>query len=80
MLTEIIQQILAKKLNETSKLLLTVDVCANRQMRSYVGITVHIISNQKLHNVMLACTPFRGHHIAENIVTQFEERSYQYHF
>jgi len=31
------------------------------------------ISNEKLHNAMLACKQSKHHHTAENIVTQFEE-------
>jgi len=42
MSTEFIHQTLAKKFNETSKPLLTVDVCANIQVRSYVGIIVDL--------------------------------------
>jgi len=30
-----------KKLNETSEVLLTIDIWSNRQMRSYIGVTSH---------------------------------------
>jgi len=30
-----------KKINKTSEVLLTVDICSNRQMRSYIGVTAH---------------------------------------
>jgi len=40
-----IHQILLKKLIETSWVLLTIDVWSNRQMRSYIAVTVHFISN-----------------------------------
>jgi len=43
-LSSVIHQILLK-LNETSEVLLTIDVWSNRQMRSYTGVTVHFISN-----------------------------------
>jgi len=39
-------------------------------MRSYIAITVHFISDEKLHNVMLACRQSKGHHTAENIATR----------
>jgi len=42
-----------KKLNETNKVLLTIDVWSNRQMRGYLGITVYFISNEKLYSAML---------------------------
>jgi len=42
-------------------------------MRSYFGITVHFISNQKLHNAMLAYTQFKCHYTADKSVTEFEE-------
>ena len=45
---------LVKNLNEASEVLLTIDIWSNRQMRSYIGIIVHFISNEKLHNAMLA--------------------------
>jgi len=41
----VIHQILLKKLNESSEVLLTIDVWPNRQMRSYIGVTVYFISN-----------------------------------
>jgi len=37
---------LKKKLNETIEVLLTIDVWwSNRQMRSYIGVVAHFISN-----------------------------------
>jgi len=36
----VIYQVLLKKLNESSGVLLTIDVRSNRQMRSYTGVTV----------------------------------------
>jgi len=31
----------------------TVDILSNKQMRRYIGITVHFISVEKLHSVIL---------------------------
>jgi len=36
---------MGEKLNETCEVLLTIDYWSNRQMRSYIGVTVHFISN-----------------------------------
>jgi len=41
-MSTVIHQILVKKLNETSEVLLTIDFWSNRQMRSYIGSTVHL--------------------------------------
>jgi len=37
-----IHQILLKKLNETSVVLLGIDVWSNRQMSSYIGVSIHL--------------------------------------
>jgi len=37
----VIDQILLKKLNETSEVLLTIDIWSNRKVRSYIGVTAH---------------------------------------
>jgi len=41
-------------------------------MRSYIDISVHFISNEKLHNVMLPLQTIQmpSHHTAENVVTR----------
>jgi len=45
-MSTVIHQILVeKKLNETCEVLLKTDHWSNRQMRSYISITVHFISN-----------------------------------
>jgi len=44
----------------------------NRQLRSYFGVTVRFISNQKLHDATLARRR-SNHQTYENIVIQFEE-------
>jgi len=52
-MSTVIHQILVKKLNETSEVLLTIDFWSNRQMRSYIGSTVHlyeIVSNYEITN------------------------------
>jgi len=54
-ISTMIHHILGKKNYRTSEVLLTIDFWSKRHMHSYIGITVHFISNQKLHNAMLAC-------------------------
>jgi len=44
-MSTVIHQILVKKLSETSEVLLTIVVWSNSQMGSYIGVTVHFISN-----------------------------------
>ena len=43
-------------------------------MCSYIGITAHYIYDWKLEQTMLACKRFNGHHTADNIVTQYEDK------
>jgi len=42
-MSNLIHQILLKKTHEASEVLLTIDFQSSRQMRSYIGITVHFI-------------------------------------
>ena len=51
---------------------LTIDLWSNRQMRSYLGITGHYISEEwDLESVMLGCNHIIGRHTSENIVSEF---------
>ena len=52
---------------------LVVDMWSSRSMRSYIGITSHIVVNSVLESQMVACKRFRGSHNAENIHEMFEE-------
>ena len=52
---------------------LTIDLWSNRQMKGFLGITAHYITDWTLHSAMLACTRFRGSHTAENISHQVDE-------
>ena len=47
-LSSVIHQILLKKLNETSEVLLTIDIWSNRQIHSYIGVTVHFSGVRKI--------------------------------
>ena len=52
---------------------LTVDIWTNRQMCSYLGVTVHFITEFHLMNAMLACRRFHGSHMGEDILQHFME-------
>jgi len=54
MSTEIIHHTLVKKSTTPVRLCRSL-MFAPEDMCSYIGITVHFISNYKLHNAMLAC-------------------------
>jgi len=73
MSTKIIHGYWWNKLNETSEVLWTTNFWSNRQMRSYIGITVHFIWNEKLHNAMLRLqTIQRPSHSWQHRNQQFE--------
>lgn len=68
-----IREKLMKAFDKVSRLSLAIDIWSNRQLRSYIGITVHFIINWKLHTALLTCKRFTGRHTADNIVAQYEE-------
>ena len=52
---------------------ITVDLWSNMQMRSYIGITCHLIDNNfQLHSFLLQCERFKGNHTAANISARVE--------
>ncbi|XP_065907752.1 zinc finger BED domain-containing protein 4-like [Dysidea avara] len=62
------------KLKKTDTINLTIDLWSNRQMRSYLGITGHYISDDwNLESVMLACNQVSGRHIGDNIMMWYDE-------
>ena len=62
------------RLRSVSTVNLTIDLWSNRQMRSYLGITAHYITDEwELEHIMLICNRVHGRHTAENIVLWFEE-------
>ena len=46
---------------------LTMDIWTNLQMKSFLGVTAHYISEWQLKSVMLSCHRVKGSHTAENI-------------
>ena len=60
---------LLSQLGGTDNINLTLDLWSNRQMRSYLGITGHFISESwTLESVMLGCNRVMGRHTTENIM------------
>lgn len=53
---------------------LTIDIWSSRQMRSFLDVIDHYISNKwKLESVMLSYICITGRHTGENIIQRFEE-------
>ena len=52
---------------------LTIDLWTNRQMKSFIGITGHMLINYSLHSVLFACNRVKGRHTAANILSHYEE-------
>ena len=67
-----LQSTVKSSLESTSDVCVTLDIWSSRQMRSYLGITAHYISDWTLRSVVLACKRFRGRHTADNIIRQYE--------
>ena len=63
-----------EKLSKAETIHLTIDLWSNCQMRSYLGITGHYISEQWiLESVMLGCCRVIGRHTSDNIVSWYDE-------
>jgi hypothetical protein len=70
---EVKQKVLGK-LSKEKYIHLTIDLWSNRQMRSFLGITAHYISDQwLLESAMLGCSRVIGRHTSDNIVHWYEE-------
>ena len=57
---------------------LTMDMWTNLQMKSFLGVTAHYISEWQLKSVMLSCHRVKGSHTAENIFHEYEELALSY--
>ena len=68
-----VKEEIIRELKLASNVCLTIDLWSNRQMRAFLGITGHYILDWKLNSVMLACSRFKGKHIAEKIQQEYEE-------
>ena len=70
---EVKQKVLGK-LSKEKYIHLIIDLWSNRQMRSFLGITAHYISDQwMLESAMLGCCCVIGRHTSDNIVHWYKE-------
>ena len=60
-------------IGETDSVSITVDLWTNRQMRSYIGITMHVIVDYEMKSAMLACQRVKGRDTGENIAQHYED-------
>jgi len=71
---KIIELKLKTLIGKAGSLCVTVDIWSNRQMRSFFGVTGHLIDEDfKMSSFLLACTRFSGRHTAANISYNFEQ-------
>lgn len=64
------------RLEEQRSLSVTADIWSDRTMRSYLGVTAHMLNNTSephLQTYLLACRRFKGRHSSENISAAFDE-------
>lgn len=53
---------------------LTIDLWSNRQMRSYLGINAHLLTEDwSMESLVLGCNRVRGRHTSDNIMLWYEE-------
>ena len=56
---------------------ITVDIWSDRKMRSFLGVTAHVVVQEKEAHLLkfftLACEQFVGRHLGENIAAAFEK-------
>ena len=68
---------LLAKLAEAKPVNITVDIWSDRTMRSFIGMTVHVLeklgSSYSLQSYLMDCRRFTGRHIGENISACFTE-------
>jgi hypothetical protein len=62
-------QEICNKLNHVS---LTLDVWSDRRMRSYLGITLHGIIDDKHRSFLLSFEPLEGHHTGDKLAAEFD--------
>ena len=61
-------------LHQAKSVALTLDLWSNRQMRAFIGISCHFISDSwSMQSIMLCCKRIRGQHTEENIAQYYEE-------
>ena len=71
---EVIEKKLKSLIDVAGSICVTVDIWSNRQMRSYFGVTGHLIDEDfNMVAFLLACTRFSGRHTAVNISSNFDQ-------
>ena len=62
------------RIQKSKSINITVDLWSNRQMKSFLGMTGHYISDQwTLESIMLGCNRITGRHTSDNIALWYEE-------
>jgi hypothetical protein len=70
---QLIESRIKNLIASTDSVCVTVDLWSNRQMRSYLGVTGHLVdSNFNMISCLLTCSRFSGRHTASNIAANFE--------
>lgn len=64
---------LRQQLQQAHDICLTIDLWSSRQMRGYLGVTVHYLRDWTLQTAVLTCKRVRGSHSGENIHELYEE-------
>ena len=73
--TQQMEMAMQHKLAHLSHVYLTIDLWTNRNMRSFLGISVHFIDEDwKLNSFVLAADSFPGRHTAENIAQAYNNK------
>jgi len=71
--TQQMEKAIQCKLTHLSHVYLTIDLWTNRNMKSFLGITIHFIDEEwKLSSYVLAADSFPGRHTAENIAEAYD--------
>ena len=52
---------------------ITVDIWSDRKMRSFLGVTGHILQQSEIVSLLLGCQQFIGSHTGQNIATALED-------
>ena len=70
-----VQERIISCLDECNNVNVTVDIWSDRVMRSFMGITAHVMEDNPLHlsTYTLACCRFIGRHTGERISQQFNK-------
>ena len=63
---------LKERLSKIDNVAVTLDIWSDRQMRGFMGVTVHYISDSGLQTTLLACERFTGQHTGVRIAEHFE--------